>query len=71
MNDKPASSPPSDEGAVWSIIATLVAGPVVWGAVGYGVDVLRGSSSRPFTAVGVIVGFVTSLYIVYVRYGRG
>lgn len=61
----PSSS--SGESEVWSFISTLVAGPAVWGLVGLGVDALVGSSGRLWTAVGVVVGFVTSLYIVYVR----
>ena len=69
MSD-PSRESPSGEGVVWSIIATLVAGPAVWGAIGYGVDALAGTS-RVFTALGVVVGFVTSLYVVYVRHGRG
>ena len=69
MSD-PSHHSPSGEGVVWSIIATLVAGPAVWGAIGFGVDALA-DTSRLFTALGVVIGFVTSLYIVYVRFGRG
>lgn len=58
---------PRDDGAnqVWGLISTLVAGPAVWGAVGLGADRLLDSSL--FAPLGVVVGFVTSFYIVYVR----
>ena len=69
MADQPPSQPPGDAMA-WSIVGTLLAGPAVWGAVGYGVDLLL-DTSRVFTAVGIMVGFAAAMYLVYVRYGRG
>ena len=53
------------ESEVWGLISTLVGGPAVWGAIGYGVDRLLDTSA--FLPVGVVVGFVTSFYIVYVK----
>ena len=53
------------ESQVWGLISTLVGGPAVWGAIGYGVDRLL--DTEAFLPVGVVVGFVTSFYIVYVR----
>lgn len=50
---------------VWGLISTLVGGPAVWGGIGYGVDRLADTSV--FTPIGVVVGFVTSFYIVYVK----
>ena len=50
---------------VWGLISTLVAGPAVWGAVGHVVDRLADTSV--FTPIGVVVGFVTSFYIVVVK----
>lgn len=50
---------------VWGLISTLVAGPAVWGAVGYGVD--RAADTSVFTPVGVVVGFVTAFYVVYAK----
>ena len=55
------------EGQVWSAIGSLVAGPAVWGFVGWVADGWF-HTDRIFTAVGVVVGFITSLYIVYVRF---
>ncbi len=53
------------ESQVWGLISTLVGGPAVWGAIGYGVDSLLDTSA--FLPIGVVVGFVTSIYIVYVK----
>jgi ATP synthase protein I len=53
------------ESEVWGLISTLVGGPAVWGAIGYGVDHLLDTSL--FLPIGVVVGFVTSFYIVYVK----
>jgi F0F1-type ATP synthase assembly protein I len=58
------------EQVAWSVMATLIAGPVLYGVVGWGIDALVGTS-RVFLALGVVVGFVLSTYIVYARYGRG
>lgn len=54
---------------VWSMIGTLVAGPLTWGVIGMGVDHLVGTT-RVFVAGGVVLGFITSLLFVYVRHGR-
>jgi F0F1-type ATP synthase assembly protein I len=59
----------SGESSVWAMIATLVSGPAVWGGIGYLLDRVTGASV--LTPIGVVVGFVTAIYIVYVRYGRG
>ena len=53
------------ESQVWGLISTLVGGPAVWGAIGYGADRLLDTSV--FLPIGVVVGFVTSFYIVYVK----
>lgn len=50
---------------VWGLISTLVGGPAVWGGIGYGVD--RLADTAVFLPVGVVVGFVTAFYIVYVK----
>jgi F0F1-type ATP synthase assembly protein I len=57
----------SNDGAdqVWGLISTLVGGPAVWGAIGYGADRLLDTSV--FLPIGVVVGFITSFYIVYIK----
>ena len=62
----PAGRDGSDQ--VWGLISTLVAGPAVWGAIGYGID--RAAGTEVFLPIGVVVGFVTSFYIVYATHGR-
>ena len=59
----------SAESMAWGAIGTLVAGPATWGGIGWLTD--RWLDTDPvFTAIGVMVGFATSMYIVYVRFGR-
>ena len=57
------------EDMAWSMISTLLAGPIVWGGLGALVDHFAGTH-RVFLPLGVVLGFVTSIYIVYVRFGR-
>jgi F0F1-type ATP synthase assembly protein I len=57
------------EHLAWSVMATLIAGPLLYGAVGAGIDSLAGTS-RVFLALGVLLGLVSSFYIVYARFGR-
>jgi F0F1-type ATP synthase assembly protein I len=60
---------PKGEGLVWSVIGTLLSGPVVWGLVGTFLD-HKLDSAPLYLALGLILGFVLSMYIVYMRYGR-
>ncbi len=53
------------ESQVWGSISSLVGGPAVWGGIGYGLDRLL--DTEVFLPVGVVVGFVTGFYIVYVK----
>ena len=62
-------NPRSGESMAWSAIATLVGGPLTWGGIGWFIDRWL-DTGRAFTASGVIIGFITGIYIVYVRYGR-
>ncbi len=52
----------------WSVMSTLVGGPLLYGLIGWGTDELVGTT-RVFLPVGVMVGFVLSFVIVYKRYG--
>ena len=50
-------------------VGTLLAGPLTWGMIGIGADALF-DTGRLFLALGIVLGFVTSFYVVYVRFGR-
>jgi len=56
-------------GAAWALTGTLVAGILVWGGVGYLVDRLVGFRWL-FLPVGMLVGVSTSIYLVYLKFGR-
>lgn len=57
------------ESLAWSVLSTLVSGPLLYGLLGWGIDTLVGTS-RVFLALGIVVGFVLSFTIIYVRHGR-
>lgn len=63
--------PPQGRGddVVWAMVGSLVGGPIAWGLIGWGVDRLLGTT-RVFLPIGVVLGFVTGMAIVYLRYGR-
>jgi ATP synthase protein I len=50
------------------MVSTLVAGPLVWGGIGMLIDSLVGTT-RIFLPLGIVLGFVVSFYIIYVRFG--
>ncbi len=71
---RPMASPPRNDaydgyGAAWSIIATLLAGILAWGGIGYLADRLLGTG-QVFLAIGMVVGVAGGIYLVYLRYGR-
>ena len=53
----------------WAISGTLLAGILAWGGIGYLIDWLAGTP-KVFTAIGMVVGAVGAIYLVYVKYGR-
>ena len=64
-----SSLTPRGEHVAWSALGSLLAGPVVWGGVGFLLDRWLGTG-RVLTAIGVVVGSLTAFYIVYLRFGR-
>jgi hypothetical protein len=70
VSDQPAGSQPGDQGEsiVWSVVGTLLAGPALYGLLGYGVDRLFDIAVGLPT--GIVVGFVLSFYIIYKRFGQ-
>lgn len=59
---------PSDAGAGWAVIGTLISGMAVWGGIGALLDWWLGT--RAFLPVGVIVGMAAAIYLVVVKYGK-
>jgi ATP synthase protein I len=54
---------------VWSIIGTLVAGVLAWGAIGWLLD--RWLGTEFLVAVGFLVGAAGAFYLIIKRYGSG
>lgn len=67
MSDR-GHAPHGGESIVWHIMGTLIAGPALYGLIGFGVDNILGMSVG--LPIGIVVGFVLSGYIIYTRYGR-
>jgi len=60
---------PSGEHVAHSAVGSLLGGVLVWGGVGLLLDHWL-QTGRVLTAVGIVVGFLTGFFIVYVRFGR-
>ena len=54
-------------GEAWTALSTLIAGIVVWGGIGYGIDHLAGTSPV-LTVIGTLVGNFAAIYLIYVKY---
>jgi F0F1-type ATP synthase assembly protein I len=54
---------------VWSIIGTLVAGVLAWGAIGWLLD--RWLGTEFLVAIGILVGAAGAFYLIIRRYGSG
>jgi F0F1-type ATP synthase assembly protein I len=57
-------------GIGWAITSTLVGGIVTVGGLGYLLDKVLGTETV-FTAVGIVLGAASGIYVVYLRWGRG
>ena len=69
-------APPVNPSDTWGgmstgiqISAYLLSALLFWGGVGYLLDRLAGTG-KVFTAVGMVVGAVSGIYLIYLRYGR-
>jgi F0F1-type ATP synthase assembly protein I len=60
----------SGMGTGWAITSTLVGGIATVGGLGYLLDRFLDTGSG-FTALGIVLGAASAIYIVYLRYGRG
>lgn len=61
------SSGASSESAGWTILSYLISGPLLYGGVGWLLDLWLGTQF--LVAVGIVGGMALSLYVVFVRYG--
>jgi F0F1-type ATP synthase assembly protein I len=57
-------------GIGWAITSTLVGGIVTVGGLGYLLDKVLGTETV-FTAIGIVLGAASGIYVVYLRWGRG
>jgi F0F1-type ATP synthase assembly protein I len=60
----------SGMGIGWAITSTLIGGMATVGGLGYLLDRFLDTGSG-FTALGIVLGAASAIYIVYLRYGRG
>jgi hypothetical protein len=49
-------------------MSSIMAGVLLWGLIGWGVSVWLGS--RAWMGVGIVIGGVLGVWLVYLRYGR-
>lgn len=57
-----------EESALWSIFGYLISGQIVWGGIGWGLDQWLGTSF--LVLVGLLLGMGSSIYLVWLRFGR-
>lgn len=57
-----------EESALWSIFGYLISGQVVWGGIGFALDRWLGTSY--LVLVGLLLGMGSSIYLVWLRFGR-
>ena len=56
----------TDDGAFWNIIAYLISGLGFWGGLGYLGD--RYLKTNFLTVLGMGIGMVTGLYLIWIRF---
>ena len=58
-----------DPGDAYTVLAYLLSGLLLWGGLGVLLD--RWLDTEFFVLIGLLVGGVGSVYLVYIRYGKG
>lgn len=61
------SGPSRESELATSAVAYLLAGPLAFGGIGFGLDRLL--DTWFFLALGVLVGMALSIYVIWLRYG--
>lgn len=59
----------NEEGALWSIMGYLLSGLLIWGGLGWAADHWLGTHF--FVLIGMLLGGGASMYLVWLRFGRG
>lgn len=57
-----------EENVLWSIVGYLLSGLVFWGGVGWALD--KWLHTTLLTLVGLLVGVSSSIYLIWLRFGR-
>ncbi|MEO8518665.1 MAG: AtpZ/AtpI family protein [Dermatophilaceae bacterium] len=65
--DPDAGHPRLEEAHMWNVVSYLISGPVLFGGIGWALDVWLGTAF--LVAVGILAGMAVSLYLVWFRYG--
>jgi len=60
--------PRNDENAFWTIFGYLLSGLLIWGGIGYSLD--HWLNTGYFLLGGLLLGMGSSLYLIWLRYGR-
>jgi hypothetical protein len=68
MTAGPQPNRPSGAAEGWAVVGTLLAGMLVWGGIGWLIDLWLDTTF--VKAIGVIVGTAASIYLVVVKYGK-
>jgi len=63
MSGQPPRRSGDDATAAWAAVGRLVAGPLLYGAIGWLVDRWLGTAPA-FMATGVVLGFAAAIYLV-------
>lgn len=58
----------SEDHALWTIVGYLLSGLLIWGGIGWGLDSWLGTNF--LVVIGMLVGLVASLSLIWLRFGR-
>lgn len=54
----------------WVITGEMLAALLVWGGIGYLIDRLAWGEARVFTPIGMVLGAVLGIYLLWLRFVR-
>ena len=67
-NNDDMNNSQNEENALWSIVGYLLSGLMIWGGIGWGLD--RWLGTTYLVLVGMLLGAGSSIYLVWLRFGR-